>query len=365
MKIITHKRNLFRIGAAVVVAGALSATGMGVSAAQGNEALTPSITRTPAASTHYKLYMLPKYVGILVFTANQEGGQLAASHLGDKLTFDGPSTGEASLEAPLLTDVAAEGYQGLAFDADDPSALVPELQNVARAGVKIITFDSDVTNPALRSIFVSAPSDLKVATLMIQAIVKQVGDTGQIAIIGSTTEDPTSAAWNVGIEAVLREPMYSGLKLVKIEYGDGVDATVTSDTEGLLLAYPHLKAIISTNGGDTNVVASTIQKEGKCGQVAVTGTGDPLAEKAALDNGCMYGFPSWNELDYGCMAVYTLHDLVAGVISGKTGQTYDIPICGGLNAESPLGKITIGANGVAYFPLLTLITKANVGEYKF
>ncbi len=360
-----RKHNLVRIGAAVIAAGALSTTGISVSGAQNTKVRAPALTRTSAASAHYKLYMMPKYVGILVFTANQEGGQLAAKGLGDKLTFDGPATGESSLQAPLLTDVTSEGYQGLIFDADDPSALVPELQNVARAGVKIITYDSDVANPSLRSIFVSAPSDTKVATLMVQDIVSQVGDKGQVAIIGSSTEDPTAAGWNKGIEGVLSEPKYSGLKLVKIEYGNGVDATVTADAEGLLLAYPHLKAIISTNGGDTNVVAEAIQKEGKCGQVAVTGTGDPLAEKAALDNGCMRGFPSWNELDYGCLAVYTLHELLAGVITGKTGQTYDVPTCGGLNGQSPLGTITIGANGIAYFPLLTLITKANVNEYKF
>ena len=72
----------------VVAAGALAA---GLAASVGSAG--PS--KTAAGS---KVFLIPKFVGIPVFTQNANGAKLAAKELGDTIVYNGPTEASATAQ---------------------------------------------------------------------------------------------------------------------------------------------------------------------------------------------------------------------------------------------------------------------------
>src|SRR5205085_801316 len=76
----------------VVAAGALAA---GLAASVGSAG--PS--KTAAGS---KVFLIPKFVGIPVFTQNANGAKLAAKELGDTIVYNGPTEASATAQVPFI-----------------------------------------------------------------------------------------------------------------------------------------------------------------------------------------------------------------------------------------------------------------------
>jgi rhamnose transport system substrate-binding protein len=311
--------------------------------------------RVAGAAQGYKIFFLPKFVGIPVFTANEEGANSAAKLLGDTLTFNGPTSASAALQEPFLTSAIREGYNAIVYDPNDPTALVPTLEQALHAGIKIVTYDSDTANPALRTIFVAPPSGTVIGSTLLQIVASQLKDKGEIAILGATPEDATSNLWIASIKATLAEPQYKGMTLVKVAYGNNDPAISAQQTEALLQAYPNLAGIISTAGNGTPALARVLSSEHKC-NVAGTGLATPSTMKLYIDSGCIKAAALWNEVDFGFLPTYVANLVLEDKLSGQPGQTF---------TAGYLGKFTVGAHGVVTLSKLLVYNKSNIDNYHF
>jgi rhamnose transport system substrate-binding protein len=302
------------------------------------------------------VFFLPKFVGVPVFSANETGAKEAAAALGDTLTFNGPTSASATLQAPFLTSAIAQGDKAIVYDPNDPNALTPILRNALHKGIKIVTYDSDVTNTSLRSIYVGPPAGDVVAKDLLNIVGAQIGYKGAFAIMSATPEDPTANIWDKAIAAALTTPKYAGMKLVKTVYGNNSAATSVQQTQALLLAYPQLKAIISTAGGSTASVAQVVQSQKKCSSVAVTGLATPSSMRSYVTGGCVKAVALWNEIDFGYLAMYAAHLVLTGVLKGTPGETF---------MAGRLGRQTVGANGVVSLSKVTDFTKENITSFNY
>jgi rhamnose transport system substrate-binding protein len=336
----------------MVRAMAISVTAIAVCAAP---AASFASAREGAVSHGYKIFFLPKFVGIPVFTANQQGAENAAKLLGDTLTFNGPTSASAALQEPFLTSAITEGYNAIVYDPNDPTALVPTLEQALHKGIKIVTYDSDVSNPALRTIYVSPPSGTVIATTLVSIVATQLKDKGEIAILGATPEDPTSNLWIASIKATLAEPQYKGMTVVKVAYGNNDPTVSAQQTEALLQAYPKLGAIISTAGNGTPALARVLSEEHKCNVVG-TGLATPSTMKSYVESGCIKAAALWNEVDFGFLPTYIANLVVEGKLTGAPGQTF---------SAGYLGKFTVGAHGVVTLSKLLVYNKATIDNYHF
>lgn len=84
---------------AIVAAGALAA---GLTASVGSAGRS-----TPAAG--YKIFLIPKFVGIPVFTQNAAGAKAAAKELGDTIIYNGPTEASATAQVPFIDAAVRQG----------------------------------------------------------------------------------------------------------------------------------------------------------------------------------------------------------------------------------------------------------------
>lgn len=92
----------------------------------------------------------------------------------------------------------------------------------------------------------------------------------------------------------LKKPEYSKIKLVKIAYGNDDDQKSFTETQGLLQAYPNLKAIVAPTTVGIAAAARYISTSSSKGKVAVTGLGTPNQMRAFVKNGTVKAFQLWD-----------------------------------------------------------------------
>jgi rhamnose transport system substrate-binding protein len=298
---------LFGLVAAAVLAVGLAAGG--------------SSAKSTKKQAGYKIFVLPKLIGVNVFTENGKGAKEAAKELGDSVTYNGPTEASAAKQVPFINAAVRQGYNAIIISANDPNAVAPALKRAAQRGVKVISYDGDVAKDA-RTIFVSPPSAQAIGAFQVEWIGAQTGYKGEIAILSATPTAANQNTWIKFMKATLKKPKYKNLKLVKVAYGNDNPTDSAKETQSLLQAYPNLKGIISPTTVGISSAAQVLQQEGKCKSVALTGLGLPDQMRKYVKQGCAKKFGLWNERDFGYLAAYVAHNVLAGKLSGKLGQTF-------------------------------------------
>src|SRR5579862_652675 len=121
-------------------------------------ALTAGVgdAHTARQASGYKIFLIPKFIGVPVFTQNNLGAQRAAKENGDTVTYNGPTSANAAGQVQFINTAVQQGYNAIIISADDPNAVAPALKHAAARGVKVISYDGD-TAPDARTVFVSPP----------------------------------------------------------------------------------------------------------------------------------------------------------------------------------------------------------------
>jgi ABC-type sugar transport system substrate-binding protein len=65
-------------------------------------AATVGSAHTKKAAAGYKVFLIPKFIGVPVFTQNSLGAKAAAKKLGDSVTYNGPTSADASAQVTFI-----------------------------------------------------------------------------------------------------------------------------------------------------------------------------------------------------------------------------------------------------------------------
>jgi rhamnose transport system substrate-binding protein len=338
-----QRRRLAAILAVVVAAASVAGIVAGVGKA-----------RSSRQHAGYKIFLIPKFVGIPVFTQNAQGAREAAKKLGDKVTYNGPTTASASAQVPFINTAAQQGYNGIIISADDPNAVAPALKRATSRGAKVVSYDAD-TAASARTIYVSPPDAKSIGFNQVDNVASQIGYKGKIAILSAAPTAANQNTWIKYMKVRLAQPKYRGIKLVKIAYGNDNDTKSAQEAQALLQAYPDLKGIISPTSVGVVAAARVLSQAKKC-KIALTGLGTPNTMRSYVKSGCVKKFALWNEKDFGYLAEYVAHNVVAGKLTGKAGQSF---------SAGRLGRKTVGKGGIVILSKPLVFTKANIGKFHF
>jgi rhamnose transport system substrate-binding protein len=308
-----------------------------------------------AANASYKIFLIPKFIGIPVFTLNGQGGKEAAKKLGDTVTYNGPTEASAAKQVPFINTAVSQGYNAIVISANDPNAVAPALKRAQARGLKVVSYDADAAKSA-RTVYVSPPDTASIGAGQVEWVGSQIGYSGEIAILSATTTAANQNAWIAVMKKTLKLAKYKNMKLVKIAYGNDNDTKSAQETQALLQAYPNLKGIIAPTSVGLPAAARVLQQAGKCKTIALTGLATPNAMRSYTKKGCGKKFGLWNEVDFGYLAVYVAHAVLDGKLSGKAGESL---------VAGRLGKRTIGANNTMPMGPPLVFTPQNIDKYKF
>lgn len=302
-----------------------------------------------------KIAFLPKQVNNPYLTILDKAGIAAAGEFGGEAKEVGPSEASASSQVSYINTLIQQRHDAILIAANDPNAVCGPLKQARTKKIKIVSYDSD-TNPECRDVFINQASSEEIGRAQIRELSKQLGGKGEIAILSATANATNQNTWIKFMQEELKKPEHSGLKLVKIAYGDDDDQKSFQQTQGLLQAYPNLKGIISPTTVGISAAARYISGSDYKGKVALTGLGTPDQMRKFVKDGTVKNFQLWDPKDLGYLAAYAAASLASGRITGAEGEKF---------TAGKLGERTIGKDGEVILGPPTVFDAKNIDEYHF
>ncbi|PMS38759.1 monosaccharide ABC transporter substrate-binding protein (CUT2 family) [Trinickia symbiotica] len=302
-----------------------------------------------------KIAFVPKQINNPYEVIADNGGMEAIKEFKGDGKVVGPSDAGASSQVSYINTLTTQRQNAIVIAANDANALVPYLKRAMAQGIKVVTFDSD-TAPAGRQLFVNQANAESIGRGQIQLVSKLMGGEGEFAILSATPNATNQNTWIKWMQEELKKPEYSKMKLVKIAYGNDDDQKSFVETQGLLQAYPNLKAIVAPTSVGIAAAARYIASSPYKGKVAVTGLGTPNQMRAFVKDGTVKAFQLWDPGQLGYLAAYAAANLASGAITGKEGESFD---------AGKLGKRTIGKDGEIILGPPTTFDASNIDNFNF
>lgn len=309
----------------VAAAAGCTTPGSGGASSGGGGTSTPAGATTSAlpevrTGGTLKIGMMPKKKGIPYFNACQRGAEDAAKELGDvELLYDGPTEDKSERQSEILDTWIMQKMDAVAVACNDPDQISPVLKRARESGTWAVTWDADA-NPesSERVFFVNQVGTDDIARKLVDEMVKQVGETAEVAVVSSSPTAPNQSAWLKRMDEYMKEK-YPNLKVVVTEYAEENQVLSEQKATNILKAYPNVKGIWGMTSVAFPGTASAVEKAGKTGQVAVLGLGTPKDMKPFVDRGVVKSVVLWNPVDLGYLTVYVARAAARGEL--KPGDT--------------------------------------------
>jgi rhamnose transport system substrate-binding protein len=338
------KKRAFRSGAVLALVCLAAAVPIMVAGAAGS------------LKTGLKVYVIPKNLGNSYFTtadSAKSGGAISALNaLKESGTETSGTAATPASQIPAIQAAITKGANALVVSATDASALCPTLNSAMSKGITVVTYDSDA--PACRDLFINQASTPQIGASEVDLLAKEIGRSGQIAIVSAAASATNQNAWIKYMKLELRH--YPNIHLVKIVYGNDDPTTSTQVTQGLLQQFPNLKGIISPTTVGIAAAAAVLDTPKYRGKVMLTGLGTPNSLKKYVHDGTIQGFELWNPADLGYLAAYAAVNYASGAITSKKGATF---------TAGKLGKYTVGPDKTILLGPPYVFNKSNIDKFNF
>jgi rhamnose transport system substrate-binding protein len=355
--------------AAVSALAACSSSGSSTTAAGGSTASASSAASTGSAASATAsgikkglvVYFIPKDTQNPYEVLADQGGEKALAALGGKVVVSSGTADTAAAQIPSIQAAIQAHADAIVIAGNDPSALCPSLNQAASAGVKILSFDSDVScGSSPDHLFVNQANTASIGTSEVDILAKEIGGSGQIAILSAAASATNQNAWIGYMKQELAK--YPKMTLVKTVYGNDDPATSLTVLQGLLSAYPNLKGIISPTTVGIQASAQYLDThKSLLKKITLTGLGLPSQMKPYVMDGTVKEFELWNPSNLGYLAGYAAAALASGSASLTPGASFTAGTLGSYKVLAPTSGV--GPSIVLGPP--TVFNAANVGQFNF
>jgi rhamnose transport system substrate-binding protein len=353
--------------AAATSAAATSAAASATSAATSAASAAPSATTAAATSAAsgggtikkgLKVYFIPKDTNNPYEVIADNGGKAALAALGGTVVVSSGTADTAAAQIPSIQAAIQAKADAIVIAGNDPAALCPTLAQAATAGIKLVSFDSDVTCP--NHLFINQANTEQIGTSEVDLLASEIGSKGDIAILSAAATATNQNAWIGYMKQELKK--YPNMKLVSTVYGNDDPATSLTVLQGLLTSDPNLRGIISPTTVGISTAAQYLQKHPALkGKLTLTGLGLPSQMKAYVNDGTVTAFELWNPSNLGYLAGYAAASLASGITDGTAGSKFSAGKLGSYTILPASG--TTGPSIVLGPP--TVFNKANVNSFNF
>jgi rhamnose transport system substrate-binding protein len=304
------------------------------------------------------VYFIPKDTQNPYEVIADQGGTTALGELGGKVVVSSGTEDTAAAQIPSIQAAIQAHADAIVIAGNDPTALCPALGQAQAAGIKVVSFDSDVTCP--NHLFINQANTEQIGTSEVDLLAKAINSTGDIAILSAAATATNQNAWIGYMKKQLAK--YPNMHLVDTVYGNDDPATSLTVLQGLLTAHPNLRGIISPTTVGISTAAQYLDKhKNLLSHLTLTGLGLPSQMKPYVLDGTVKQFELWNPNDLGYLAGYAAADLASGKASLTPGSSFSAGKLGSYKVLPAAG--TTGPSVVLGPP--TVFDASNVGDFNF
>lgn len=307
------------------------------------------------------VYFIPKDTQNPYEVLADKGGQKALQELGGKVVVSSGTQDTAAAQIPSIQAAIQANASAIVIAANDPSALCPTLNQAAKKGIAIVSFDSDINCGSSPShLFINQADTATIGTSEVDLLAKQINSTGEIGILSAAASATNQNAWISYMKKQLVK--YPNMKLVTTVYGNDDPATSLTVLQGMLSAYPNLKGIISPTTVGISTAAQYLSTHPDVAKrVTLTGLGLPSQMSKYVKDGTVTSFELWNPSNLGYLAGYAAAALASGTTTLATDSTFKAGTLGEYKILAPSGDT--GPSVVLGPP--TVFDKSNIDQFNF
>lgn len=245
--------------------------------------------------------MIPKVIGSSYFDLCADGAEEAAEELGVKLIYKGPTTSDSASQVNIVQEMIAQKVDVIAIAPIEPAALMPVLEEAKNAGIKVITFDTDV-DVASREVFVSQASYENLGKSLMDNVANGMDGEGEFAILTSSLTSDASNTLIQWIEIRMKEKYPNTRILFVVPVNDDQQEAFVQ-TQNLINAYPDLKGIIALSNIAITGAAKAVEAS-ESTTVSLNGIGIPNDVRTHIENGTIDTATLWEPLNLGYLTMY-------------------------------------------------------------
>ena len=334
---------------------AAAAGGSSAAVAGGSAAAGGSSGGTNCATGPVKVGYIPKLGTDPYMTTVRDGAMDAAKEIGGSVIYTEPSEATGAAQIPFVNQLISQGVGVIAISGSDLNGAAAALKAAKAKGIKVISFDSDVA-PDARSLFINQADTAGLGQKMLDSMAGMMGGSGEFAVLSSTQTAVNQNAWIDSMKARLAsDPKFAKMKLDTVAYGEEKADVNAQKAKELVQTYPNLKGIIVPAGIGLPAAAAALQQSGSLGKVKITG----LAPASIIKNYILTGNVQdiwWNVTDLGYLSYYAAQALAQCKVNPTAGSTL---------TAGRLKTFKVGTNGQIILGPSTIVTAANVNQFKF
>jgi len=215
--------------------------------------------------------------------------------------WDSPSTADVAEHVKKIEANTSARPDGLAVACLDPSADTQALNDAVKAGLNVITFDTDSGPGSLRKAYVGHSNFRADGLVLADELAKKIGGKGKIGILSGSPGAPKHVAWVAAFKEGIAK--YKDIKVV-FERPDNDDLQQAVDlTEQALQANPDIAGFFCCNASNPIGAARAITNAGKAGKVAIVGIALMPETVKYMLNGTIYAQVEQRQWEEGYWSV--------------------------------------------------------------
>ncbi|WP_040209208.1 autoinducer 2 ABC transporter substrate-binding protein LsrB [Neobacillus jeddahensis] len=316
-----------------------------------------------------QVVFIPKMTGNAFFESGNDGAQEMGEKVGFKVKYDGAPEGTVANQVQIINSAVNSGADAIAISSVSSDGLNQALKKALDAGVKVVTWDSDV-DPKYRSVYVNQGTPEILGKMLVDMAAQQMDNPDDAKKIGwfySSPTVPDQNSWVNYANKYIKEK-YPKWELVTTQFGDANEQKSLQVGESILDSYPDIDAVICPDSTALPAMAQAAENKGlKADDVIITGFASPNSMRQFIENGTINNHGLWDVTDQGALAVYVAYWLAKGN-DLKVGDSIDVPDMGTVKVEPNTIQgydYKVDDSGIIVLPERIVFTKDNTNDYDF
>ena len=311
------------------------------------------ILSRPALAAGSTVALVPKFTSDPYFVSADRGAQEAGKALGLTVHYNGPVDADVAGQVDIVDRLVRNGVSAISICALDPTALAPSLLRARRKGIKVNTWDADVT-PDARAVFLNQASYAAIGEAIVDIMAKGAGTSGDFVMVTGSLTASNMLAWMKAIKDTIAKK-YPGMVIKTTLLGEQDIQKGTDITLNYLRSHPETKGVFTVDGVAEVSVAEAVKQLGLSGKVTIAGIGVPNSIRPYIKSGVVKEAVLWSPVDIGYAAIYITKAQLDGTLDPAKGYVM----------AGRLGKLKFTAKDEVLLGPPLVFTQANIDNYHF
>lgn len=221
--------------------------------------------------------LIAPHIGIQYWQVHKAGLEAAAKELGVQTVFTGVMGDSIEDQVKIMDQQVAKKPAGILLGPLNAAALTPSINRAIRAGVPVITVDTDAEDSnRLCYIGTNGYAAGQLAADIMAKLLNSEGDVGISNLVGFSTCEERAAGFRDRIKE-----KYPKMKVVA-EVDDKADEEIaTKANTEMLIANPSIKGVFGDDAVSPIGMGAAVKSVNKVGKIKLVGF-DPMPQTLAL-----------------------------------------------------------------------------------